>query len=254
MSLIASKGNDVKYVTVELLMKDAIETAQVWQDQKDKVIFGLLKGVEKKIVAAGSGEEVFTLVSLPDKSTKLCNLDVFNILSLEVYDGVERDITFFRSSNEDQNSALQMVEEIVLILTEAKRMVGDSELIDVSTFTELPKDFSTSKAASPSTQTGMVKSYNQPATHHHGHATTHTPSYTHTSYTKEKEPTIFKRTSRKPTKAALDKMREAVLAIQAGKYEPKIPIIKDDDKEDDDKEAHTSKTYPYDDEDYGYCC
>jgi len=263
MSLIGCKGTEIKYVTIELLMKDAIGTAQVWQDQRDKVIYGLLKGIEKKKATQGDGEDTFILLSHADKTTKVCNLDVFNVLSFEVYDGIERDITFFRSSEEDQNSAFEMIEEVIKVLTEAKRLIGNSDLIDVSTFTDLPKDFSEADANGPSVKTGAAKTYNQQShtVHHQGHTAGHGVggSYNNhtTTYTREKEPTVFKRTSRKPTKAFLDKMRNAVMAIAAGEYEPKIPVIKNDKEDDDEKEAHPQRSaaaYGYDDEDYGYCC
>ncbi len=266
-ALITSKENEIKYVTVELLMKDAIDTAQVWQDQRDKVTYGLLKGIEtKKTVgkvgkAADDDSEQFILlgVSGEGKVTKACNLGVFNILSFEVYDGIERDITFFRSSEEDQTSAIEMVEEVTLMLTAAKRMIGTSNLINISTFTDLPKDFTSGDGAGPASTTGQAKTYNKSnVVNHQAHAANHCANqapHVAASYSREKEPTVFKRTSRKPTKAFLEKMKESVVAVTAGKYEPKIPTIKNDkEEEEDDKEGHTQKIYPNQEgADFDYC-
>jgi hypothetical protein len=256
---IETKGDSIKYVTIELLMKDAIETAQVWQDQKEKVVYGVLKGIASK--ESEKSSEKFILVGVPDKSSKACNLEIFNILSFEIYDGTERDITFFRADKEDQKAAFGMVEEIIKILKEAKRTSNGGELIDINSFSDLPKDFSSEKdgkVTSPSTNFGTGKTATAGYVNNNAHSSVyHNTGYTYTTPPKEKEVTVLKRTSRKPTQAMLDKMKEAVLSIAAGTYETKLPKIKNDEKEKDDKtEDHTPgvKVYSYDDEDYGYCC
>lgn len=256
MKLITTKGDSIKYVVLEVLMNNVAEISQIWEDQKDKVLYGLLKGLENR-KEVGKEEEKFILIRGSDKVTRVCNLEVYNILSLEIYDGIERDITFFRSSEEDQEAALQMISEVVELLKEAKKTLGTTDLIDVDKFTDIPKDFTGESDKSNSTANVVGGKYG--ATQHGTQYNKNTTAYNQANtYTRpEKEPTSFKRTSRKPTKIFLEKMRESVLAIQAGNYELNIPVIKnDDDPEEEETNATTGNTQKnlYDEYPEHFCC
>ena len=243
------RGKDIRYVLVELLLREE-KGLTVSTAEKEKIEFGLLKGIQTRTV--DEEETAFVLIEQSKKTTRMCNLKAFSILSIEIYDGVEREIIFFRVCDQDQEAAYEILNNTMSELKEAKRLTANETMIDPETFSDVPTDFderagSVKRKESLTTTNGAYRGtgcgapgypmYGPNSAQTGAH---HTPVTTTTSYSSDgdKKPTVLKRTSKKPTKANLDKMREMVLSIAAGKFEPKpFPAIKRDEDTEEEKAA-----------------
>ena len=241
----AQRGKDIRYILVELLIKEDKKITVPIAD-KEKIEFGLLRGIQSR---TDDEDSVFILLEQAKKITKLCNLRAYTILSIEIYDGTEREIIFFRVCENDQDAAAEILNDSMEQLKEAGRLTANQCVVNTETYSDVPADFEervtgTKKTTSTSSLGSRTGSYTPPgypqvygntgtagvgAAHH---------STTYTTKDGDKKPTVLKRTSKKPTKNALDKMKEMVLLIAAGKFEQKpFPtIVKDEDTE-EEKEA-----------------
>lgn len=229
------RGEEIKYVVLELLMKNAGVTAKIAADQRDSIEFGMLQGIQTEEETNTKPSESFILIRCDEKVLKACNMHMYNVLTYEVYNGTERAITFFRADEEDQKLARDIIANTLADLKAAGRMTANDNIVDVSSYSEVPSNFGETAGSQINPSTTSITTPKTPTT----------VDYTAKPYkSKEKEPLAFKRTDKKPTKALLEKMRIAVQTITDGTYEaPALPVIaKDDDPDDDPEDDSTLKT------------
>ncbi len=229
---------DLKYVIVEMI-----------ENSKEKAVSksiksGLLKGVKAHRRPGQDEKESDVLIVLEDKGNVLylLNLSFYNILSIKKSDGATKVATYFRANEDDQAKAFEMIAEVMTGMHAAERTdKNDSTLINLETYTNLPDDFSSTKA-DDNTTTTISKS------------STYTPTVSRSSNVNrsiikpvkvdnEIKPFFFKRGSKKPTEEALKEMEKRIKDITSGKLKIKLPVIAGDDQEavvaadDDDYEA-----------------
>jgi hypothetical protein len=243
----------IKYVTIELLMSDTENPSQIFDD-KERLVYGLLNGIKTNYATTKS---TFISVKTSDDVIELCSTDVYNIVSLEIYNGQERDITFFKSHEDDQKVAFGMVTNVVEELKKEGRTAENGDYIKIDTYSDVPKDLTTSPAVSVGS--AVKTTTTNTASKSIGAVTGNTSTSSNTSYNAKKEPALIKRTTKKPTKIALEKMKQAVMAISEGTHVPNIPKIKGDDEEEKKEETKTTaignSIYTDDEEEnyFGYC-
>lgn len=225
----------IRYVLIEMIENDESKMANA------SIITGLFKGIR---IYQPPKEDMLVLVKEDKKDTiHLLNTNKYNILSLQKFDGYTKIIHCFRATEEDQKLAVSTISNIIKELNESDRTVAnDDNIIDTSTYTDIPEDITIIKQCTSATNTNVQK-----RTVH----TSHTPrtSTVKSPIHKDPEPKYFKR-SRKPTEVALAKMQEKIDDIRKGTYQVKLPTIKGDDIEiakadDDDNDAlgHNNNYY-----------
>jgi hypothetical protein len=221
----AVKESAIKYALIEMIKNN--ETKLV----ATSIVVGLFKGIkcEAASTAEDAKQQVFILLEEKDKAIRALALDYYNIMSLEKYDGMERTVTFFRASEEDQNAAFDMAANIVNELHVAERTVkSDENIIDITTYTEIPAVYGTSLES---------REANTAKSHIGGLNTTRSTvqnNHVGTVYKKkEPEPFFFKRKGRALAQKTLETMRNKVLQIAIGQYEPVLPEIDGEEGEED---------------------
>lgn len=227
-----AKESQIKYVTMEMIRNNEKNLVA------KSILTGLFKGIriEQLNQAEDAEPDTFMLMQIKEKTLLTLCLKYYNILSLEKFDGTTKILNYFRASPEDQEKAFDAAATIVNELHSAGRTVADdAKIIDVGTYTQVPALIETPDTSTKSTTTGkkttIVKSH-----------TTYKP--------KEKEPSVIKRTTKKPTKAMLGIMAEKIKAISEGTLEVKLPEIEGDTEE--EKETATTGDEDYD-SDYFLC-
>jgi len=204
------KGDAIKYLSIELVKKDANAT------DADKIESGLFKGI-RELEYEVEGEvntivrQEFLLVVPPkeesngerpktddDKYLSAFSVDTYNILSFTAFDGAVRHIIFMKCDELDQSAAMKIIRGIMLRLKDAGRMTSAEGIIDVSTYSELPESFN-----DPIRNTvGMLNRTSQ-ATQNTPNVTTGTTNVNSATTTVTtgyyvKKPFYLKRTSDKP--------------------------------------------------------
>jgi hypothetical protein len=197
---------------------------------------GLFKGIREEQLnkIEGSKPDIFILVQTKAKTLNIFNLEHYNILSIEKFDGITKTITYFRSSEADREDALKIAYKILEELRNAGRTLpGDSRIIDVGTYTQVPAaatdDTTTDTTADTTASTYKKTVYN---------STVHKP--------KEIVPAIIKRTTKKPTKAALEAMEAKINGITEGTFVVNLPAT-----EGDTEEEKAVASYTTDDDNHG---
>lgn len=206
---------DIKYILVEMVL-----------DKKDKPIaelvktskIGLFKGLREEAINDDGTTSSFVLIKNKGDRLLTLNLNYYNILSVERFNGLSKTIHYFRAHNDDQEAAVNILEKIVQEVKLAGNMLASSDaLIDTSAYTQIPMkygDSGDSISQINSSSNGVVDKTG---------ASIHTPS---TTYIKpSNKPSIIKRTSKVPTKIILEEMEKKIEQIREGKYEAKLPDI-----------------------------
>jgi len=184
----------------------------------DKIEKGLLRGVTEE-------EGGFIWIKTLSKVARMCSLNYYNILSVETHDGQTRCLTFFKAETHEQVKALELINKTV---KEFEHIIEEkSGLINVEKYTNTPTE-NEMKAGTSTTANKPISCGTKTPTlytgNHHSNLNNPTP------YRREPEAMPFKREDRKPTKAALKKMRDKVLAISKGEFDYKLPKIKKEEK------------------------
>jgi len=228
--------SDIKYVLIEMIENDMTKMSG------DSIISGIFKGIR---VYAPPKEDMLVLVE--DRKggvTYLLNISRFNVLSMQRFDGYTKILHCFRATKEDQEMAISKISDIIEDLRKENRTIeGDDDIIDTSTFTEIPSDVSIIKnitGSNSSTSSGdkstTYNNYNR-----------NTPAPARSTVNRDPEPKFFKRT-KAANKEVLEKMEQRITEIRAGTYQIKLPIIKGDDIEiaaasDDDSDSYDERNF-----------
>lgn len=233
MSETKKKESPIKYVLVEMIRSNETKLLS------SSIIVGLFKGLRSENMATAEKEkkeQLFILLEDKNKALRALALEYYNIMSLEVYDGATRVLSFYRASTEDQALAFDQAAQIINELHEAQRtLAADENVIDIATYSTIPSVYGTDDInKSPGTQTSSMfqGARSKDVIHHHRN--------TQSWQKKDPEPCLIKRTGKKPTKAAMDAMRDKVVQLNSGDYTVTLPEIEDDDDEE--------STAPYDEE------
>lgn len=228
--------SDIKYVLIEMIENDMTKMSA------DSIISGVFKGVR---VYDPPKEEM--LILLEDKKkevTHLLNTKRFNVLSMQKFDGYTKILHCFRATPEDQEAALNKIADVIEELNKADRTIdGDDNIIDTSTFTDIPEDITVIKNVSDSSATSTASKGSSIYT---GNRQYTAPN--RTVVNRDPEPKFFKR-NKAANKEVLEKMEQRILEIKAGTYQLKLPVIKGDDIEvasssnDDDYNSYDERNF-----------
>lgn len=221
-ALPGMEGQEIKYVALEIVRKDA--TGNCRPD------LGLFRGVRIRSDQAGTeGSNLITffLTSEPgkkDEITAYSNI-FYNILSMTIKYGGTKELVVWKSSEEDQKLAVEVIDSILKTLVlEKKMLANDPDIIDLDKYTDLPYHLKEAK-----TTAGVGNTYNRNV------------SSTNTDWEerqkKEKEekdrqekmrytPYLVKRVGELPTQASLNAIKKKVADLATGQYKPApLPVV-----------------------------
>lgn len=146
---MADTGNQtkrLKYLGIEMLKKDATRAS--------KPEAGLFRGIRERSESKSVDAKIIrmVLVGTKDKENdlKALNLDVFNVLSMKMLYGDTKELVVFKSNEADQSAAMELLEAALKEFQVEKRMVdNDPEIVDISTFEDVPQEFFSSQSTTP---------------------------------------------------------------------------------------------------------
>lgn len=229
-------------------LKYAIAEVVTKKGSNNNIQRGLFRGLQK------FDTDDFLWLETGKDNFRAFNMEEHNVLSLEIYDGFSRLYTYFLADERDQKEAKKRLEEAFSALSEIA-LKEEGLLLDTSKFESVPEDFGRSPGKLPNTASASKTGAATASAATTGAARTTTTGYG-TYSTPKPEPCSWKRSTRKPTKRALEILREKLDAIAKGEYETKLPSIKSEPKPKDEKdEKRTAANNPYTaDEIYGDAC
>jgi hypothetical protein len=236
--MTTNRTQKLKYLGVEMLKKDATKSS--------KPEVGLFRGLRERSVGEGADAKSIRLILLgvkdKENDLKALNLDIFNVLSMKMLYGDTKELIVFKATDADQEKAMELLNEALSDFQEEKRMVdNDPEIVDVSTFDDVPQEFFSPKETKP--------------------ASTQTPSYGYGGYNsacgyqdtdwqkkqKEREeekkrqdklrwtPTLISRKGELPGVKVLNAIKKKVQLMAAGEYEYELTDPDPDDTFEDKK-------------------
>ena len=136
----------IKFVAVELLKIRSTTAASVE--------YGLFKGI--KMRSNGDQDEPkivsFLLIEKATETDSIqgFNLDIFNILSISSRYDDTKELIVYKASKAEQKVAIKTLEDFFDILVRDDRMVkNDPEMIDVKSYTNIPKEIKKQKPVYP---------------------------------------------------------------------------------------------------------
>ncbi len=230
---------DLKYVIIELIENDQKKAVS------ESIKVGLLKGI-KPHKQKGNESDVIMILEDKDGVLNLLNLNMYNILSLQKSDGITKISNYFRANDDDQSMAFDIVAKIMTGMHEAGRTdKNDSNLIDLTTYSDLPDDFASTKVDDKASAKSESPIYNNPSPL--GQSNAGVGRKVVAPVVPKVEPKYFKRGSKKPTEEALIEMEKRIKDIASGKLKVELPSIEGDDEEtvilEDDDEYSASYRY-----------
>ena len=226
------KGKDIKCINAEIVKNSAVNTHENTVSASD-VIKGLLAGFSLKTDDDNS-EHINAMLSLKTdsksyQSFQSFNLDVYGVMSIEIFHGTLKEEIYFQRKNNDQIIAQEMISELIEKLDGAGMMKKGCEEIDIDKY-EKNKSISIPNA-NDTTHNSVI------------YSSTSTKTYN------KSEPTVFGRTTELPSKEAFVSMKENVQKISAGDYKPEPFKLVTDEKgeeiEDWEDEFYDTKGYRY---------
>lgn len=236
-AVIKADKNSLRYAIVEML----------FGDEKNNVITkGLFRGINEE----NNTRFVILEVRVKGKPTfQILNPELYNIMSIEVYDGCEKTYLYFRAESKDQRIAMKCLYD-TLDLMEHFTEGDEKNIIDTSKYTDVPKCMGIESSPSPS----VVKPVNNPTTHKQVNCGNvgglyGSSRFSNYSVKKDPTPTAFSRKTKKPTEDMLKELRRKMELIAKGKYEYELPVAKGDLEK---KREEVTKTTTIDDDDYSY--
>jgi len=239
---MTNRTQRLKYLGIELLKKDATKSS--------KPEVGLFRGIRERSDGEGTTAKHIKLILIgsKDKENDILGLNtaVYNVLSLKMLYGDTKELVVFKNNNADQEQAMDLLETALEEFQKEDRMVdNDPEIIDISTFEDVPTEF-----FSPQTKTSSVGAGNNYG--YTGGVYGGACGYNDTEWQKkeaarkkEKErqeklrrtPTMIKRKGELPALKVLNAMKKKVAAIAAGEYEFELPDPDPDDTFEDGKKS-----------------
>jgi len=233
----------LKYCVIECIKKDG---------KSNKIERGMYKGFKESLeVKTHKGDEVgtksttgFLYIASNTKSTKTINLDFYNVLMIEVFDGANKTYTFFMYNESEQKMALGIVKEIHTVFKDFVNS-ADEDMIDVEKYTDVPKDLGGTgaviKTSASYSSCGAAPFTGGVAHQDYYHSNQYTTRYVK----KEPVPSFDKRIGRRPTKKALDLMASKIDQIAKGEYKGKLPRTVEDETEKKDESTPMEQDEEY---------
>jgi hypothetical protein len=164
--------------------------------------------------------------------------DGYNIMTLQTKFNDTREMVIFKSAEEDQKKALEMVSGLLDDLRNEKRMVdNDSEIVNIDTYKEIPSELLGEKGTTKTFTPGKSTTYN-----------TGNCGWQNDDWKKKQEerkkreaeeekmrwtPTSIKRGGENPGLKDLNLLKKKIAAIAAGEYKYNLPDVKGEEDEDD---------------------
>ncbi|MEA3296158.1 MAG: hypothetical protein U9Q27_03420 [Patescibacteria group bacterium] len=207
MEQVVTIPENIEYVAIEII------------DKKDspknyKIITRLFKGLAT--IENNGIKQLFALTAESNDTTDIYNFKYYNIMTLIVLGKDTKTITYFTLNAEDQKIALKALETIVAkMCTENRMLENDPDIIDISTFKNIPDNIKKSqKIVSRTYSNNTIQ------------------NDVNTSYVKKyPEPSIIKRmATKKPTKKMLFDMITKITNIKKGILVPKLPKILENER------------------------
>lgn len=267
----------VNYAILELVNKDARIQHRDIIDATVKIERGLFKGIFLRENEGNKEIQKFVMIESLGGIITILNLNTYNIVVLEVLKGRFKEITFYRSIEDDQNAAFEHVANLLADLQTSEMVLSSKEIVDTSKFINLPKDLKDSNVKSlkdgnkntENQQLGIqqpisgvgTQNYNtQPLTPYRNNDNGYNNNYynNYNNYSKprtwiaekDREPKAIKRSSKKPSKDFLEKMKKMVISIANGEYEAP-PLLKVTSEE-ETKNTFNRERYEVDEYGYGW--
>jgi hypothetical protein len=216
----------INYVAVEVIDKRSTTRDCV-------VVGGLFKGIVKK-EDDSKKEHIYLLFEGPKGATDLYNLTFWNMMSVTVMGPEQKIMLFLTKDEDDQKDALDILEKVINVFVEEKRMLkNDPGIIDITTYKNIPTTGFGKKVIKDG-RTEETTSYGVGGSKSTTSSTgTSTPAYGYQK--KEPKPFFFERTKgKKPDKTQLEDLIQKLDEIKAGSFEAQIPPL---EKEEEPKEA-----------------
>lgn len=233
-TLEITEGKRIKYIVVEMLMKEHMYKDNI--ELGKKIECGLFKGLD--ISVKGNEKNITDVTSKVilyngiGTTTTYYDIENFTIVSFEIFDGLSRDIIFYRNCDKDQDVAFNNLADVLNLMQDAKRVLTNKDIIDVDSYENVPAILGKEKTFS------TAKNYSH-LNHSIKNITNNSTTYTSK---RERTATVLKRTSKQPTWEALQKMKEKILQISKSEYDggAAFPMFEDSDDDDDDDEGSTT--------------
>jgi hypothetical protein len=217
----------MKYLGVELLRKDATKSSVP--------DVGLFRGLrERSHEDKEKNKRVISLILIGTKDKpndlKALNLAVFNVLSMQMMYEDTKELIIFKCSVEDQDKAKEMLSVALEEFQKEDRMVdNDPEIIDISTFDDVPEEFFAPKKETKTTGTGAATgAYGYGGNYNTGNSDWQEKQKEREEQKKKEDkmrwtPTLFKRKGGLPALKILNLIKKKVRAVAAGEYECVLP-------------------------------
>lgn len=211
MKQVVMVPEGIEYVTVEIIDKTA-------SSEDCEIFTGLFKGLAT--LENDKDEQLFILVAGPKDVVDIYNFKYYNIMTLVVSGKETKNMTYFTLAQKDQEAALGALKDVIVKMYAENRMLEhDPDIIDISTFKNIPDDFEKTHKAFRRSQNNFNTSQQ-----------TADVSYIR----KDPEPSIIKRTkTKKPTKKILLNTITKIINIKKGVFTAVLPKISEDEDEDD---------------------
>lgn len=238
------KGTEkLKYAIVELIAD---------KGRASTIDCGLLRGIGKD----KESDDEFMWAVTPKKVVRGFSLAYYNILSVVTFDGHTKVYTFFMADEDEQKEARKIAERAYEGLKDLALPEGE-RLLDVSKFENVPEDFNklsiVSNITTPTQHTGAATGQGKKDWYGKGHSCC---GYTTPTYVANTDPTPFswKRKTKKPTKKALEELREKLDMIAKREYKFAPRAIKGEkEKEKEEKADRGAMFQGYDDDSSPFC-
>lgn len=240
MQVAPKDAGKLAYVLVEMVHKEKARNKEI-KTAKD-VDKGLFEGILVHLYPDNSTRSYIVLSTAANK-TVLVDTQHYNVLSIEVYDGNTREYLFCRDTTEDQEAAFSELSDILGALADVGKTTPGFDLVDLSCFTDLPKNFLDEVADAASKTGGTVSNqFNTTGRAASGFNQKHSSTgyvQSQTTYVSgTKTPTFFTRKTKLPHWKTLEQVRTKLKALAAG-AKLEIPFPKTDTTE----EVYCSGTY-----------
>ena len=203
MKQIVTIPENIEYVAVEIIDKGATP-------QNCEIITGLFKGLA--ILESNGVKQLFILIAGPKDAIDIYSFKYYNIITLIVLGKDTKAMTYFTLDTEDQEIAIETLKTIVIEIRAEDRMLeNDPDIIDISTFKNIPDNIKKPHKTISRTQGDNNLSQNTVGT-----------AYVR----KTPEPSVIKRTkTKKPTKKVLLDMITKITNIKKGVFTATLPKI-----------------------------
>lgn len=227
----------INFVVVELFNKEG--------NINTKPELGLFRGLrlrtEKKLMDEGGVKSKLGLLNLillgqagQNNTLNGFSHDFYKVMSIRLGYGMTKEFMIFKSTDEDQKLALEILSAILDTLREEKKMLdNDSEIIDLDKYKDLPYDIGKETATTNTAGVGV-------GTTNYGSRNVSTTTTDWEKKRKEEEaekarqevlrytPYMVKRVSALPDSEILKAMKAKIQQIAAKTYKPaELPEIKE---------------------------